>query len=129
MRQGKGFTLVELVMSIIIIAICAIPTALMFQQAAGKSFITRVTTVATALAEEKMEETLGLGFSGVTDSGPTAFSSPFSDYSYQVTVYYVQAADLNTSVSPTVTAYKNVEVRISHSAVGTVSLMSLLTSY
>lgn len=123
-----GFTIVELLMAIIIISICVIPVALMYQQATQGSYQTRVLTVATALAEEKMEEVLRLGYSGVSDIGLSNFPSPFADYSFQVDVDNVEAEDLDTSVVNE-TGYKSVEVQVSHSVAPSVTVKSLLTNY
>jgi prepilin-type N-terminal cleavage/methylation domain-containing protein len=128
MKTNKGFTLVELVISIVIISICVLSIALMYQEALRGSFNAKVITVATALAEEKMEEILRLGYLGVGNVGQTNFSSPFSDYSFKITVHYVQATDLNNPVDPTVTEYKNVEVKVMHSNIAT-TINSLLTDY
>jgi type II secretory pathway pseudopilin PulG len=128
MRRIKTFTLVELIMSIIIVALAAIPISIMYQRSMQGSVANRMLTVASSLAEQKMEETLNLGFSAATSQGPNAFSAPFNEYSYQVIVHYVQAADLNTSVDPTVTDYKNIEVRVTNNFSAPVSLTALLTN-
>lgn len=124
----KGFTLIGLVISIIIISICSIPIAIMYQQASLGSFQTRAITIATALAEEKMEEVLRLGYLGISDAAGN-FLTPFQDYSYQVIVHYVEAEDLDTPVDPTVTGYKNIELQVNHSAMGSIKLNSLLTNF
>lgn len=129
MKNNNGMTLIELVLSIIIISICFIPVGIIYNQALAKIYRSRVMTAASGLAEEKMDQVLGSAFAGVANAGPTAFSSPFADYSYQVIVHYVDAADLNTSVDPAVTQYKNVEVRITHTQIGTLKMISLLSNY
>ena len=121
-----AFTFVELVMSIIILSVCAIPIALLHQQASLGSHQARVVTIATALAEEKLEEVLRLGFAGVSDVGSTNFNSPFSDYSFQVDVDYVEEADLDTPVGY-VTNHKSIEVQVSHSLAPSITVKSLLT--
>lgn len=124
----NGFTLIELIISIIVISICVIPIAVMYQQALQGSLETKVLTVATSLAEEKMEEILRLGYSGISNVGLNNFPKPFDDYNYEVIVHYVEASDLDTSVDPTETDYKNIEVQVTH-AIQTVTLTSLLTDY
>lgn len=128
-KRKRGMTLIELVLSIIIIAVCLIPVSTMYNQVLSKIYKSRVMTTASALAEETMDQHLGKTFSGIANTVLTSFSSPFSDYSYQVVVNYVEAANLNTSVDPTVTQYKRVEVRITHSQIGTLRMVSLLTNY
>jgi prepilin-type N-terminal cleavage/methylation domain-containing protein len=128
MRRTSAFTLIELIISIIVIAIAAIPVAVTYQRAMQGSVTARMLTVATALSEQKMEEALNLGFSNIANISLTSFASPFNDYAYQVIVYYVNAADLNTSVGPTATEYKRVEVRVTNNFSAPVSLVSLLTN-
>jgi len=126
----KGFSLIELIISIVVISICAISLATMYQEASRGSYKTEATTVATILAEDKLEETLMDGYSGVSSVGSTAFDSPFGDYTYQVTVNYVNAADLETSVDPTVTDYRTIEVQVDHAAIShSVTIKSLLTNH
>jgi len=130
MKNKRGFSLIELVIAIVIISTCAIGVAIMFQEASSGSYIAVVMTVATALAEEKMEETLRLGYSSASSVSSTAFASPFDDYTYEVIVHYVDESDLDTSVDPTVTDYKNVEVQISHAVIDqAVVLNSVLANY
>ena len=129
MKAKQGFTLIGLLISIIIIAICAIPTALMFQEATRGSYQTRVLTTATALAEGKIEDVLRLSFSGISAITLTNFPVPFTDYSFQVNVNYVEASDLDTPVVYG-TDYKNVEVQVIHNASQqAVAIKSLLTNY
>ena len=132
MRVKNGFTLIELLISIVIFSICLVSVVVMFQQALYGGYDTRVLTIANFLAEEKMEEVLTLGYAGVTSVAATNFPSPFNSYTFEVAVHYVQPPDLDTSVDPTVTDYKNVEVKVvkpmpNYNA--TVTMSSLLTNY
>lgn len=133
MKTKRGVTLIELTISIVIVSVCLIPVALMYQQSARGSYITRVMTVATLLAEEKMEEALMLGYLGVASVASTAFPSPFDDYNYEVIVHYVDPSgdppDFDTPVDPTVTDYKSVLIEVDRSGTETVSLKSLLTNF
>ena len=126
----RGFSLLELVLAIVIIGMCIIPIALKHQQAAQGSYQTKVLTIATALAEGEIEEVIGSGFSAASDVSLTSFDSPFDDYSYQITVHYVEGDDLDTSVDPTTTDYKNIEVQVSHSVLDqAVVLNTVLVDY
>ena len=128
-NSKRGFTLIELILSIVIIAIAFIPVSVIYQQVLSKVYVTRIISSANALAEGKMDEVLAQGFSGITNENETNFSSPFDSYSYEVEWHYVQPGSLNTSVDPTVTGYKNVEVRVNHDEIGTLTTHSLLTNY
>lgn len=129
MKIKKGLTLAELIIAIIIISICALSIAVMYQEAIHGNFKVKAMTIATALEEEKAEEVLRLGYNGVNNSGPSYFPSPFNEYSFQVIVHYVQESNLDIPVDPIQTEYKNVEVRVMHNDIGTISLNSLLTNY
>lgn len=125
----KGFSLIELIISIVIISIAALSIAFLYQQALTGSLEVRELTVATGLAKEKMEEVLLSSFSGVDDIPETSFSAPFSNYNYEVDVCYVQDTDLDTCVDPTTTDYKKVEILLSCDVNQLVSLKTLFTNY
>ncbi len=79
------------------------------------------------LAKGKMEELTAQDFAFVASVSLTSFPGDFSAYSYEAIVNYVDAADLDTSVDPTVTDFKRVEVRVSYSlSGGTLDLISLV---
>ncbi len=129
MRRKSGFTLVELIVSIIVISICFLSVALMYQEVLRGAFQTRMLSTATALAEEKTEEILSKGYSGVGNVVSTTFPSPFGGYSFQVTVHCVASGNLDTSVDPTATEYKNVQVKVTHSSIADIPLTSLIANY
>jgi len=123
----QGFTLIELVIVIVVVGICFISVMSLFTESLHKNVTNEIITVATSLAEGKMEEVISDGFSGISnDSG--SFSSPFSDYSYQVNWYYVNPDNLDVSVEGP-TDYKNVKVIVSHNLIGDITLTTLLSDY
>ena len=125
----KGFTLIETVMSIVVIGIAflgllAVVTAV-FTNAAHDE----VMTIATELAKGEMERVTNLAFANVVDENrdsPAAFSGNFSNYSWQVRVDAVPTA---IATDPTMANYKQVEVRITNAIVGDVSLKTIVTNY
>ena len=123
----RGVSLFEIIIAIVIISIAILAVSVMFQLPLKGGVSTRFLTVATGLAEEKMDEVLRLGYTSIANQGPSSFPSPFSDYQYQVSWHYVQEANLTTSVDPTVTEYKNVQVSVTHTNIAAVTLNSLLT--
>lgn len=125
----RGYTLIELIVSIAIIAVCIAGIASVYQNVLQRGVRGKIMTTACALAEEKADEVLRLGFSGIGSDGPADFSSPFGDYSYQVVVINVQPPDLDTSVGSTDTGYKKVTVNITHDQAGTYGISSLLTDH
>jgi len=124
-RNLKGFTLIELVMVIVILDICLPSVALLFSQVMKTYGEPEVMQVATALAEQKMEEVSGLRYSDIADDGPTAFSGNFSNYTYQVTVSAVPTGLAN---DPSMTDYKQIEVTVSSSIIGNITLATVVTN-
>jgi type II secretory pathway pseudopilin PulG len=130
MKSKRAITLIELTMSIVVISICLLSVGLIYHSVLTKNISIQSMTIATSLAEEKMDEVLRLGFSGISNDGPTAFADPFTDYTYQVTVINVQPTDLDTSTGATETGYKNVAVNVTYSLTGSIyELNSVLTDY
>lgn len=130
MRTKTGYSLIELIIAIIIIPICVGGVTIVFQNVLVRGFRVRAMTTSVALAEEKMDETLRLGYSSVADVSSTAFNAPFGDYTYTVVVRDVESNDLDTPViNAPATGYKNVKVNVTHSEIGTITLTSLLTDY
>jgi prepilin-type N-terminal cleavage/methylation domain-containing protein len=128
MMHSKGFTLIEVILAIVLLAI-AIPgmiSAVGFM--AQKQVNTIGTTTAADLAQERMEEIMGdrmnptLGFGHIISGNylpesvsPTAVAG-FPNYNRSVNIICVTAADLNTGVACP-TAYKRIQVTVSASGV------------
>ena len=129
--RDKGFSLIELIMSMLVVAICMTPTALIYSNVLQKLNMSRSASTAVNLCEEKTDEITRLGFSGAANIASTPFASPFANYSYTVTVINVDLSDLNTEASPpeTNTGYKNATVSVTSPAAGTVSMRALLTDF
>lgn len=133
-----GITLIELVLSIIIIAVCFGVVSTIYMQVLGKIHRSRVIVIANALAEERMDRVLGEGFSGIEDDiSATAqwqviysgsFTGVFSDYDYEDVACYVNSGDLDTPVAVE-TEYIAVRTRIDHTDIGSLTVRSLLTDY
>lgn len=134
MKRKRGVTFIELIMAIIVVSISVLSVALIYQQVLKDSVSARVLTVATSLAEEKMEEKFGLGYSGVSvgTEGPFRFNnssgSPFYEYRYLINVTYVNETDPNVE-SATPTGYKRITVSVVHSQIGNVTVRTLVTNY
>jgi len=133
-RQGRyfkgrmeGFTLIEVVMIIVVVSI-AIPTLLIvLGQGAKQGVDAELLVSATNVAQAQMEATLSLGFSGIAS---TAYSTTVggNTYSGNVTVCYVQAAALNTCVTPPPTTdYKRISVTVTSPTQA--GLVTVVTNY
>lgn len=129
-----GFTLIELIMAIVIGSIILIPTSVVVVESLRNTFLPEYYTIASSLLEEKIEETTNLRFGAIpNDIVPISFGGAFSDYSYQVTYYYVDGdGNLNSKVAepgdPIGTDYKRVEIAISRAGFPEVRSTTLATN-
>ena len=133
MRSTKGFTLIELIIAIVILSLCILGIAGVYQTVLVKGVRAKIIDTSIGLLEEKMDEVLGEGYSvggggtGIVYSG--SYTS-FTDYTYEVEVHFVDpAVSFDTSDDPNDNGYKNIEVRVSHSIVGTYKANSLVTDW
>ncbi len=140
--KEKGFTLIEVILVIVIMAI-AIPSLIM-----GVSFMTQRqvnalgTTTAADLAQERLERIMAdkrnplVGFSNLTNARYPAETpvAGFTQYNRSVNIICVTAADLSTSVACP-TDYRRVQVTVQAVGVGVglnvpdAVLVTLVTNY
>ncbi len=121
----KGLTFIELIIVIIIGAVILVPLGAVVVQSVNKAFLPEHYTVSSGLLEGELERVSNLRFANVAaESG--SFTGDFSNYSYDVSFYYVTGSDLITP-SPTVTAYKRALVTISRSGFPSLSAVTLIT--
>jgi len=125
--KNRAFTLIELMITIVIAAIIITPLTVLMMQVVTNSILPEHYQIATSLLEGEIEKVANLRFDSVIDEGPTSYAGDFAGYSYQVDAEYVNANALNTSVSPTATAYKKVSITISRTAFPDVSAVTLVT--
>ncbi len=120
MKTKKGFTLIELVVSMIVIGIAFYGLMSVLSDITIKNTSGQEILKAGFLAEEVMEKILvkGKDFdTDIVDVSSQNFSSPFSGYSYVVDVEYVNPYDLNLSTSEA-TDYKRIEVTVTGDSAG-----------
>ena len=114
-RNNKGFTLIELVFEITVLSLLIIPTVLLLGQLSLTVVQTEANSIATALCVQKAEEVLwSYDYSTVSASSGN-FNAPYSDYSYTVTIDYVDAANPAATVASS--NYKRATVTVSHSSI------------
>jgi len=130
MKKGKkrGYTLIELVIAIVVVAIGFYSIMALFINVVPKNINVETLSRSSHLANKVAEETLAKGFSNISSVSPTAFSSPFSGYTYMVSVNYASTLEPNnTSMTPT--NYKKVEVKCWGGTASTVEIITLVGSY
>lgn len=123
--KDSGFTFIELILIIVIVGIAIIPLVQIFTTSLKGGAEAEANTIALELAQEKMEEIRELSFSTVSNSSGS-FKIPFTSYSYQVTVSYV---DGNFSTSAPATNYKKVEVRVTHTSGVSSTLTTVISNH
>ena len=124
----KGFTLVELITGIAIIAVSFIGLIAVFTAVVPRNIDIEGLTRGTFLAEEKMEEVLVQPFSSITNESVVSFSPPFDRNKSEVEVHYVQQSDLDAYVAGP-TDYKNVKVKVWSDVIDTIEVVTLVTTY
>jgi len=127
-RKAQGFTLVELIAGIAIIAISFIALISVFTAVVPRNIDIEGLTRATFLAEDKMEDVLVAPFAGITSESAAYFPPPFNKNLNAVEVHYVGAGDLDTPVAGP-TDYKNVKVKVWGELIDTIEVVTLVTTY
>ncbi|RLE09530.1 hypothetical protein DRJ04_09830 [Candidatus Aerophobetes bacterium] len=113
-RRKKGYTLIEVLVAVFIVAVAVIGLAMGFSSGLGLVRKLRMVSVADRIAEEKMEELRG----GIRQiPGPPDYSDTILEKPYTVTI----AA---TSVEPALT-----QVTVTVSIKGTNTTRSLVTYF
>ncbi|MFH1347334.1 MAG: prepilin-type N-terminal cleavage/methylation domain-containing protein [Candidatus Margulisiibacteriota bacterium] len=128
-RKVKGFTLVEVIVSLVVIAVIMYASLAVFITSGAKGVNVDVYTVAQALAEDMLEEAMVRDFVSVSSESETNFSGDLDGYSYEITVNYVSTEALDIVVGGP-TDYKKINVQIRHPQLGrATSLESIRANY
>ena len=119
-RWSKGFTLIELVMTIVVVGIVAVPLSLLLSEHIRSLFQSEDYTMATNLARLDMEKVNNLAYANVA----TASSPNYNGYNCDIirTVTYAQG----TQLTPESLKQIRVDVRKTGSATVLVSLVTYL---
>ena len=129
MKKSKGFTLIEAIVTIVIIGIFLTAGIGVFVNSGKTSSVTQNITVAQSLAEGHMEQVMANSYTNITSEAVTAFTGNLSQFSYQTVVNYVTQANLDTT-SATDTGYKRIRVLISSTNLpSSVQIESIRASY
>ena len=133
----RGFTLIETIVSILVIAIIGAAVLLPFVSSLSGSPNPVVTQQASDLAQGELEQVLAIrrasGFGAVAiAAAPTPCTLPTpAGFTCARTVCFVQPPNLNDTSSCTAptTAYRRVAVTVSHALVGDTSAVLLVADY
>lgn len=113
-KNRKGFTLIEVVISMVVIAIIMYSVIAVFITAGVRGVNVEVFTVAQSLAEGKMEEMMALQYAAIQPT-EADFDVDLSAYHYQVEVDFVPPDDFDRE--PPLgedQGYKRITVIITH---------------
>jgi prepilin-type N-terminal cleavage/methylation domain-containing protein len=123
--KARGFTLIELVISIVVISL-VIGTVLTVYASLGRMTITPdAVNRCTFLAERELERINQMRFSAVVNEGPVNYTmAGFTDYSYQIITAVPPVA---LGLGNDMTRGKQVTITVSHPAFGQVVLTTLVT--
>jgi len=112
-KHRKGFTLIEVVISMVVIAIIMYAVIAVFITAGVRGVNVEVFTVAQSLAEGKMEETMALPYALIQPAAGD-FDVDLSAYHYQVEVEYANADNFDIHAPAPETPYRWIQVTITH---------------
>ncbi len=125
----NGFTLIETVITLIVLSIAAVGVLSVFTVGIMGSANPLIINQAAQLAQGEMDEVLGEraanGFDGINAACATTMPSGFS---CSRTIIYVNSGSLNTSVGAP-TNDKHITVSIAQPTIGGISLDTLVTNY
>ncbi|WDT77128.1 MAG: hypothetical protein MPW16_07880 [Candidatus Manganitrophus sp.] len=128
----RGFTLIEIVIFIVVLGLLGgllIPLTVSLRGSPQPVLAQQAIALAQAELEQAVAQRRANGFAGVT-AGCTPGLMPSPAFTCTRTVCYVPAGNLNdTSNCATVTAYRRVQVTISHATIGSVTAVTLFTNY
>jgi len=128
-----GFTLIETVITLVVLSIAAVGVLSVFSVGIKGSADPLILNQALALAQEKMDSAIALkrsgGFAavGTINPGVPAFPAPFNTYTWSRAA---DCMDVNLTVAACPQPYKRVTVAVSwNGGAGSVALETLIADY
>ena len=117
--RKTGFTLIELILTIVVVGIVAVPLSLVIAQNCSSVFYSEGVTIAFNLARLEMETVNNLSYASVANA---AFSS-YQGYGYNVTrtVSYVYGSAITTE------SLKKISIQVKR--VGSSAVLATLVTY
>lgn len=98
-EKGCGFTLVEVLVAMVILSVGLLGMAALSVGIAQSNRISRDISIATTLAQDKLEDIRRLSYSNISNETKSACNGTFSNYNREVAV----ASDFPTTGMKTVT--------------------------
>jgi type IV pilus assembly protein PilV len=86
MVAGRGFTVIELLLAIVIFSVGLLGTAALTVSVIQKNKLSNDLIAATTLARDKLEDIRANGYAGAVSETKDACAAPFSEYRRAVTV-------------------------------------------
>lgn len=130
-RSERGFTLIEVIVFIIVIGLFAgmlVPFTVGHRGSPSASLAQKGIDLAQAELEQTVAQKRANGFGALATGG--CVTPMLAGFICTRTVCYVPLANLNdTSACGTATNYKRVEVKITNTAIGDVTAVTLFTNY
>ncbi len=132
-RESNGFTLIETVITLVVLSIAAVGVLSVFIFGMRGSANPVILDQATQLAQGELEQVVGEkiagGFASIaTGAGLPCVSTMPAGFGCNRNISYVNPGNLNTQVGGP-TNYKHVTVTITQPTVGSVSVDTLVTYY
>ena len=124
----RGFTLIETVIGIAVLGVMALGLFAVFTSVFKNAVQDETISVATSLARGELERVTRMSFVNVVDQNrdsAVSFGGNFSNYSWQIRVDAVPAG---ITSDPSMTNYKQVEVRVTNPMAGDISLKTIVTN-
>jgi len=120
LRRKRGFSLIELIMTIVVVGIISVPLSLLISQHVESMVQSQDYTLAINLARFEMEEVNNMDYASIVSK---TSSSPYKGYNYDVirTVSFVPPGDAGSSES-----LKQITVTVRRSGEAT-DLVTLVT--
>jgi type II secretory pathway pseudopilin PulG len=129
MKKERGITLVGLIIFLVVIGIALPPLLMIAYNSVENSVNNEMMLNSTSLAAEKMDDLKTLSFANLANTAGS-FTATFSQYSFSVSVNYVSPPNYDTSVNPTQTNYKRVEVTVNNNTLPDINahLVTVITN-
>lgn len=126
-RYSRGFSLIEAILAIVLLSASFLGLVHVMSDTTTHNIDIDISTTAVMLAREVMDQTKAKSFSNVSSVSATSFGGDFANYTYAISVGYVNSGDLNTTVAGP-TSYKRITVTVTANGwTGNIMLYDLKT--